>query len=74
MFLEDFIVEAIQNGICLMNKMLDVELSCVICDPPAKALVKKSRAIQVYMGLIGAHKFVKGQTTFPESCADLRTD
>lgn len=50
MFLENFIVEAIQNGICLMNKMLDVELSCIICDPPAKALVKK---VKGHTGIYG---------------------
>lgn len=80
MFLEDFVVEArnmIQNGMCVMNKMFDMELSCVICDAPAKAFVKKVKGHTGYFGCdrcTQKGQFVEGRTTFPESCADLRTD
>lgn len=59
MFLENLIVEAIQTGICLMkmNKMLDVELSCVMCymRSNSQSFSKKVKGHTgiLYMGVIG---------------------
>jgi hypothetical protein len=66
-----------QCGLEVGSKKFSVHLRCIVCDAPAKAMVK---AVKMYTGYEGCDKCTQigkwlGRMTFPEVCdLDLRTD
>lgn len=78
-FLQDFIDEVNElkrRGIKYEDNHFRFNVSCVICDAPAKAFVKN---IKQYSGYYGCDKCTqegvwKGKVTFPETNAPPRTD
>jgi len=78
-FLSDVITDLkalLQNGITAGYQHVTVNLKCVICDAPARAMIK---AIKLYSGYAGCDKCVQsgrwlGRITFPEVNSELRTD
>ena len=58
------------------DQLIVVEISCVVCDTPAKSYVKK---VKGHTGYFGCDKCCqrgvwKGKMTFPETDAPLRND
>ena len=78
-FLKDVIADLkklLTNGLPIENKILKVNLSCIVCDAPARAMVK---ACKLYSGYDGCDKCVQhgkwcGRITYPEIECELRTD
>jgi len=78
-FLSDVIVDLkhiLTTGLEVDNKLLPVRLTCIVCDAPARALVK---ATKLYSGYDGCDKCVqsgewRGRMTYPQVECDLRTD
>ena len=85
-YLDDFINEAVQlgkHGIKYGGKVLKVVVHCVVCDAPARAIVKGVVQFSSYFGCDhceqrGKYERMKnergGRVTFPELRYDLRTD
>ena len=78
-FLEDFVAEMTElteNGICLDGKRYDVEISCLVCDAPARSFIKRSKGHTGYSSCEKCTQKGKweGKMTFPETDALLRND
>lgn len=79
-YLEDFVSEMqkIKEGLYIseVNLWVNVLISCVICDAPARSFVKQ---VKGHSGYYGCDKCCQkgvwmGKMTFPETGAALRTD
>lgn len=78
-FLQDTIQdlkEVLNNGLVCDNRIISVKLRCVVCDAPAKSLVKRTK---LYSGYFGCDKCDQtgvwlGRMTYQEINFDHRTD
>ncbi|KAG1693759.1 hypothetical protein GQR58_006991 [Nymphon striatum] len=80
-FLQNFVDEMIilrDTGIKIpeTDHSIRVEISCVICDTPARAFVKQTKGHSGYSGCdkCSQRGLWKGKMTFPDTNAALRTD
>lgn len=78
-YLHDFVAEmnSIENGgICISSVNCSLEVSCFICDAPARAFVKQ---VKGHSGYYGCEKCIQkgeweGKLTFPLLHSELRSD
>ena len=80
-YLNDFIEEmrTIQQegGLQFQSMKYDIQISCIICDAPARAMVKCIKAHSGYSGCdqcVQSGVWFANRMTFPECNASLRTD
>jgi hypothetical protein len=78
-FLNDVVRDlngVMKNGLKVDGKVIKVNLSSIVCDAPARAMVK---ATKLYSGYAGCDKCCQrgtwvGRMTYPEVVTELRTD
>ncbi len=79
-FLADFVDEMTTlqvNGISLGNKLLSINIHSIVCDAPARAMIKN---IKGHSGFFGCERccqrgsYLNNKVTFPETNSILRTD
>ena len=63
-------------GLQIDNRTVKIRLRCIVCDAPARSMV---RAVKLYSGYEGCDKCVqrgefRGRMTYPELTSDLRSD
>ena len=78
-FLSDFVTELqeLEAGFCFGDKNLKIELHTVVCDTPARAFVKKTKAHNAYHGCDKCQhpgKYQNRRMSFPGPEHPLRTD
>ena len=78
-FLSDFVTELkeLEAGFCFGDKNLTIELHTVVCDTPARAFVKKTKAHNAYHGCDKCQhpgKYQNHRMSFPGPEHPLRTD
>jgi hypothetical protein len=79
-FLDDTVCDLsnlLKTGVTFGNRLLKLQLRCIVCDAPARAMVK---AVKLYSGYEGCDKCTQrgkwiGRMTYQEvSNVELRTD
>lgn len=78
-FLSDFVneLQELEAGFCFGDKNLKIKLHTVICDAPARAFVKKTKAHNAYHGCdkcLHPGQYQNRRMTFPGSEHPQRTD
>lgn len=78
-YLEQFIGDlknVLSNGIRYLNKQFEVKVSSFICDAPARAFIKQTKAHNGYSGCDKCFQegVWRNKMTFPETKVRLRTD
>jgi hypothetical protein len=78
-FLTDVVADfkfLLMGGLQVDSRTVKIRIRCIVCDAPARAMVK---AVKMYSGYEGCDKCVQlgewcGRITFPEVTSDLRSD
>jgi len=79
-FLCCFVREAISlkhSGFTLQGISFTAQPACYVCDAPARALIKQTKAHTGYFGCdrcVEKGEYVQGRVTFPQLTAEKRTD
>jgi len=79
-FLQQFITEALElndDGFFLQGVRFRAEITCFICDAPARALIKATKLHCGYYGCdrcLQKGEYVQGRVTFPALSYEKRTD
>ena len=78
-FLVDFVTElndTMTNGILFGERNIQVKLLCIVCDAPAKAMVKGTKAYSGYYGCDNCNQkgLWVGRVTYPETDVIERTN